>query len=151
MSTEGNFLEAKAALYFGSGTIFLKRQILFHSAHLLVPAWTGQSAQFCKATLYFQSGTIFFKRKSFGTKKLPSDVARWELSHPLWSCVIHINLRGRLGGRRLVAFKSRARPTAPSYTCRRLSICRAMVLVVRPEDESRDDEQSPAYVPKTPF
>ena len=34
----GNFLEAKAALYFGSGTIFLKRQISFHSAHLLVPA-----------------------------------------------------------------------------------------------------------------
>ena len=48
---EGNFLEAKAALYFGSGTIFLKRQISFHSAHLLVPAWPGQSAQFCETAL----------------------------------------------------------------------------------------------------
>ena len=37
--SEGNFLEAKAALYLGSGTIFLKRQILFHSAFVsLVPA-----------------------------------------------------------------------------------------------------------------
>ena len=70
--SEGNFLEAKAALYFGSGTIFLKRQISFHSAHSLVSAWPGQSAQFCETALYFNSGTIFLKRKSFGTKKLPS-------------------------------------------------------------------------------
>ena len=39
---EGNFLEAKAALHFGSGKL-----------HVLVPAWPGKSAQFCKMAVYF--------------------------------------------------------------------------------------------------
>ena len=58
---EGNFLEAKAALYFGSGKFCF-----------ILPARTVQSAQFCKTALYFQSGTVFLKRKSFEIKRLAS-------------------------------------------------------------------------------